>query len=118
MVGGANEILGQGVKQGAKLAENASEGAAAGSQEAAQLLGVSNQASALSKVMKGTALVGSYVSAAESVLKAANEGGVKNWTIAGLKTAWAITQTMVEVNPAVAIGMAAIDIVGTAAGWW
>lgn len=75
------DILERGAMQGAKLAAGAGAAAALGSQEASQLSGLANQASAFGKVMKVTGAVGSAVStgiAVSEVVDQYKKGGVGN----------------------------------------
>jgi RHS repeat-associated protein len=62
VVGLSSDLLEKGAQQGAKLADGASKAATAGSEEAAQLAGLANQAGALGKTLKGVSIVGTAVS--------------------------------------------------------
>ena len=114
VVGGAGEFVKQGLEKGEKLAEAAKSEATAGSEIAQQLGEVGEMAKTGSKILNGAGIVASYASAGYAIGKAIDEGGVKNWAVAGLKTAWAITQTVVKVNPEVALAIAVIDLTLTA----
>ena len=118
VVGGAGELVGQGFEQGAKLSKSVANGLEGGSEMAEQMQGVTGMAETAGKIMRGTGIVASAVSAGVAIDKAITEGGVKNWTMATLKTGWAVAQAFSRVNPGVAAAVAVIDIVATANGWW
>jgi len=118
VVGTTSELVGQGFQQGAKLANTAAKDMEAGSEIAQQTKEVAELSETTGKVLRNTGIVASYVSAASAINRAVQEGGVKNWTVATLKTGWAVVQTFSKVNPAVAVAVAVTDIIGTVFNWW
>ncbi|MDE3184489.1 MAG: hypothetical protein KGM16_13810, partial [Bacteroidota bacterium] len=114
VVGGSADMIGEGLEKAAKTTKSISEGMEEGSDMASQMGEVSEMAETAGKIMKGTGILGSYVSAGLALKKAVTEGGVKNWGVAALKTGWAVAQSVMEINPGVAAGVAVVELVTTA----
>jgi hypothetical protein len=118
VIGSTAEMVGQGLEKGAELANAASKEMQVGSQIAQQTKGLAELSETAGKFLRNTGIVASYVSAGAAVHKAIEEGGVKNWTVATLKTGWALTQTFAKINPVASAAVAIIDVIGTGLHWW
>jgi hypothetical protein len=90
----------------------------ASSEIAEQLEGLGKMSETAGKFLRNTGLVASYFSAGAAIKKAVKEGGIKNWTVAALKTGWAAVQTFSKVNPVAAAVVSVVDIIGTAFDLW
>jgi RHS repeat-associated protein len=108
VVGGVSELLEGGVKQGEKLAENVAKAAEKGSEEAAQLNGLAQQAGALGTTLKVIGKAAGVVTAINAWGEAIDKGGVGRYTKAVLETSLIFIKT----NPVVGIGIAIADLTG------
>ncbi len=69
VVGTTSEVLGKGLEKGQGMVDDAARGAAAGTEEAAQLAGAAKQVGALTKTLKGVSVIGSAVSVTSAGVK-------------------------------------------------
>ena len=107
-VGLTGEVLEKGLQQGEKMAEGAAKAATSGSEEAAQLSGLAQQAGALGTVMRTVGVVGKVIDAGLSIKEAYDNPTAGNITKAVLKTALAALST----NPIISIGITVADYCG------
>ena len=108
IMGGVSEIVEAGVKQGGKFAAKASEAATAGSEEAAQLGGLANQAGALATTFKVVGKIAGGYSAFNAWKDAINKGGTGRYTKAVAESAL----LFIKMNPAVGVTIAILDLTG------
>jgi len=108
VVGAVGELTANGAEQGSKLAKNIEKSVEAGTEEAAQLKGLSEQAGAFGKTMKVIGKAAGVVSAYNAWSNAIEKGGAGNYTKAVAETALLFIKT----NPLVGAAIAISDLTG------
>lgn len=108
VVGGVNDLAEVGVNKLGGVAKNAAQGAATGSEEAAQLVEASNMAETAGKVFGAVGKAAGVVDAALAIKEAYDDPTAGNITKATIKTALIFVKT----NPIVTAIIVAADVSG------
>jgi RHS repeat-associated protein len=108
VVASVNEMAGVGLEKGKALAEEAAQGAAKGSEEAAQLGGVAKQAGALGTTLKVIGKAAGVIDAGLAWKEQIESPTLGNFSKAVFKT----VMIGVRTNPYIALGFVLADITG------
>ena len=111
VVGTGSEILSKGLEQGEKLASDAAKVAEVGSNEAAQLAGVAQQAKLLGTTLKGVSVVGTAISIGSATLKLVQNPTAGNATRLAVQGAAVAAGFIPVVGWGVSLGIVLADAV-------